>query len=156
MTEIIQNAITCFIEDFCQKKRGLFLAVKEWENNVHEPRIRDMHKTESTQFKADDDNQFMCAHFCTFLSSRLVNIISYHLKDRSLRVLLFTCCSWHQSTGNSLNQSLNLSIISCKISCARSIQLNNHIFDDKFKAFLLEADTEAFKKKVQPKPVTNL
>ena len=112
MTKIIQNAITCVIEDFCQKKRGLFLAVKEWENNVHEPRIRDMHKTESTQFKADDDNQFMCAHFCTFLYSRLVNIISYHLKDRSLRVLLFTCCSWHQSTGNSLNQSLNLSIIS--------------------------------------------
>ena len=136
-----------------------FLAVKKWENNVHEPRIRDMHKTESTQFKADDDNLIInsCALiFCTFLYSRLVNIISYHLKDRSLRVLLFTCCSWHQSTGNSLNQILNLSIISCKISCARSIQLNNHIFDDKFKAFLLEADTEAFKKKVQPKPVTNL
>ena len=29
MTKIIQNAITCDIADFCQKKRGLFFSCKK-------------------------------------------------------------------------------------------------------------------------------
>ena len=60
---------------FAKKKTWtFFLAVKKWENNVHEPRIRDMHKTESTQFKADDDNLIINLCALIFVHSCLLGL----------------------------------------------------------------------------------
>ena len=59
---------------FAKKNVDFFLAVKKWENNVHEPRIRDMHKTESTQFKADDDNLIINLCALIFVHSCLLGL----------------------------------------------------------------------------------